>query len=246
MMKKAKSIFTAALFCLLAAAALSVAAQSAGYTKLNVKGRVQLEIPSDWAISDAEQRRRVKEFGEKLVGIPTQHTASLAAQSYPAPSRTMVRVSFIPMEPPLSQAEVRQEVQANKQQVLRDLSGGWREESPTMWAGLAKNGVKEVGRPSFAAELNQRLKASFENGDISLSDMKFEPIGRDGNAVYFSMRMNMIVGETSRPVTGISGITLLNSLPLSINVYEGTGSPQSRGQLQAVQQELLNSLLTEN
>lgn len=97
-----------------------------------------------------------------------------------------------------------------------------------------------------SAELNRRLKASFENSDINLSDMKFEPIGRDGNAVYFFMRMNMIVGETSRPVTGISGITLLNSLPLSINVYEGTGSPQSRGQLQAVQQELLNSLLTEN
>ena len=97
-----------------------------------------------------------------------------------------------------------------------------------------------------AAELNRRLKTSFENSDISLSDMKVEPIGRDGNAVYFSMRMQMRVGEISRPVSGISGITLLNSLPLSINVYEGTGSPQSRGQLQAVQQELLNSLLTEN
>ena len=76
--------------------------------------------------------------------------------------------------------------------------------------------------------------------------MKFEPIGRDGNAVYFSMRMNMSIGETSRPISGISGITLLNSLPLSINVYEGTGSQQSRGRLQTVQQELLNSLLTEN
>ena len=97
-----------------------------------------------------------------------------------------------------------------------------------------------------AAELNRRLRASFENSDINLSDMKFEPIGRDGNAVYFSMRMNMSVGETSRPISGISGITLLNSLPLSINVYEGTGSPQSRGQLHAVLQELLNSLLTEN
>lgn len=77
--------------------------------------------------------------------------------------------------------------------------------------------------------------------------MKFEPIGRDGNAVYFSMRMSMTVG-ISRPVSGISGITRsLNSLPLSISVYEGTGSPQSRDQLQAVQQELLNSfLLTEN
>jgi hypothetical protein len=97
-----------------------------------------------------------------------------------------------------------------------------------------------------AAELNQRLKASFENSDINLSDLKVEPIGRDGNAVYFSMRMNMSVGETSRPISGISGITLLNSLPLSVNVYEGTGSPQSRGRLQALQQELLNSLLTEN
>ena len=97
-----------------------------------------------------------------------------------------------------------------------------------------------------AAELNQRLKASFDSSDISLSDMKVEPIGRDGNAVYFSMRMNMSVGETSRPISGISGITLLNSLPLSVNVYEGTGSPRSRSRLQAVQQELLNSLLTEN
>ena len=97
-----------------------------------------------------------------------------------------------------------------------------------------------------SAELNRRLKASFENSDVALTDMKFDPIGRDGNAVYFSMRMNMSVGESSRPVSGISAITLLNSLPLSINVYEGTGSPQSRGQLQAIQQELLNSLLTEN
>jgi hypothetical protein len=151
-MKTARTTFFALCFCLLAAVALPVVAQTAGYTKLNVKGRVQLEIPSNWAISDAEQRKRVKELGEKLVGIPTQHTASLAAQSYPAPSRTMVRVSFIPMEPPLTQTDVRKEVQANKQQVLQDLADVWREESPTMWAGLAKNGVKEVGRPRFAVE----------------------------------------------------------------------------------------------
>jgi len=152
MMKRAKAAFIALCLCLLASAALPVAAQTAGYTQLNVKGRVQLEIPSDWTISDAEQRKRVKELGENLVGIPTQHTASLAAQSYPAPSRTMVRVSFIPMEPPITQAEVRQELQADKQQVLRDLADTWREEAPTMWAGLAKNGVRELGRASVAIE----------------------------------------------------------------------------------------------
>lgn len=108
------------------------------------------------------------------------------------------------------------------------------------------SGLSKSSPQVNAAELNRRLKASFENDDISVSDMKFEPIGRDGNAVYFSLRMDMIVGESSRPVTGLSGVTLLNSLPLSVNVYEGTGSPQSRGRLQAVQQELLNSLLTEN
>lgn len=152
MMNMQKAIVTALCLWLLAAISLPGAAQTVGYTKLTVKGRVQLEIPSDWTINDAEQRKRIKEQGERLTGVPSIHTASLAAQSYPAPSRTMVRVSFIPMEPPLTQADVRQEVSANKQQLLRDLADVWREESPTMWAGLAKNGVKEVGRPSFAVE----------------------------------------------------------------------------------------------
>ena len=111
----------------------------------------------------------------------------------------------------------------------------------TFLSGLSKSSPRV--NPT---ELNRRLKAAFENSDINLTDMNFEPIGRDGNAVYFSMRMNMSVGGSSRPISGVSGITLLNSLPLSINVYEGTGSPKSRAQLQAVQQELLNSLLTEN
>lgn len=149
---KAGKILTTLCFCLLSAVVLPVVAQTAGYTKLNVKGRVQLEVPSDWTISDAEQRRRVKEFSEKLTGIAIDHVASLSVQSYPAPSRVFIRVSFIPMEPPITQADVRQEVQANRQQVLRDLADTWREESPAMWAGLAKSGVKEVGRPRFTVE----------------------------------------------------------------------------------------------
>ncbi len=39
MMNKVRTIFSALCFCLLAAVAMPVAAQSAGYTKLNVKGR---------------------------------------------------------------------------------------------------------------------------------------------------------------------------------------------------------------
>lgn len=128
------------------------AAQTTGYTKLNVKGRVQIEVPDNWTINDAEHRKRVKELGEKLTGIQTQHTASLSVQSYPAPSRMFVRVSFMKVDPPISQAELRQEVQANRQQVLKDLADTWKEESPVMWAGMAKNGIKEVGRASVAVE----------------------------------------------------------------------------------------------
>ncbi|WZB63143.1 hypothetical protein WJ970_09005 [Achromobacter xylosoxidans] len=85
MMNNSRTIFFALCFCLLAAVAMPVAAQSAGYTKLNVKGRVQLEVPGDWTISDAEQRRRVKEFSEKMTGVAIDHVASLSVQSYPAP-----------------------------------------------------------------------------------------------------------------------------------------------------------------
>src|SRR3546814_9050618 len=112
MMNNSRTIFFALCFCLLAAVAMPVAAQSAGYTKLNVKGRVQLEVPGDWTISDAEQRRRVKEFSEKMTGVAIDHVASLSVQSYPAPSRVFVRVSFIPMEPPLRSEEHTSELQS--------------------------------------------------------------------------------------------------------------------------------------
>ena len=97
-----------------------------------------------------------------------------------------------------------------------------------------------------AAEINRRLRGALENPDLSMSDMKVEQLGRDGNAVYFSARMNLSIGDSTRPVTGLSGITLLNSLPLTVNVYEGTGAAKSREQLQPVLQELLQSLFTEN
>lgn len=146
-------LMTLACACLLMSWQLaSTAAQPAGYTNLNVKGRVQLEIPDDWTINDADHRKRVKDFSEKLTGIQAQHTASLSARSFPTPSRMFVRVSFLKIEPPITQADVRKEVQADRQQVIRDLADTWKDDSPVMWAGFAKNGVKAVGLPSFAVE----------------------------------------------------------------------------------------------
>lgn len=116
----------------------------------------------------------------------------------------------------------------------------------------------EMGREAFlvrvakasprldTSDINRRIKAALANTDLSLSRMQVTPLGRDGNAVYLSSRMNLNVGNNSRPVTGLSGITLVNSLPLTINIYEGTGSASSREKLQPALQQLLLSVLTEN
>lgn len=146
---------------------------------------------------------------------------------------------------------------------LKDYRDG-RRDTLDHWLQIQLIGPKgdfkrfEMGREAFlegitkstprvdAAEINRRLRGALENPDLSMSEMKVEPLGRDGNAVYFTARMNLNIGDSTRPVTGLSGITLLNSLPLTVNVYEGTGTAKSRDQLQPVLQELLQSLFTEN
>lgn len=149
---KSKQIFSVIGICFLSLLARDVIAQNAAFTVFNVKGRVQIEIPNDWTISDAEQRKRVQELSGQLTGMEISHTASLSAQSHPKPSRAMVRVSFLPLDPPITQADVLQEVRSNRQQVLADLMETWLNEAPSMWSGLAKSGIREVGRPHVAIE----------------------------------------------------------------------------------------------
>lgn len=127
---------------------------------------------------------------------------------------------------------------------LLGLNGDFKRIEVAREAFLA--GVSKSSPRVNSAEINRRLQASFANSGLSISQTHMEPLGRDGNAVYSSVRMSMSAGDSSRPITGISGITLLNSLPLTINIYEGTGALGSSEQLQPVLQELLNSLLTEN
>ena len=106
------------------------------YTKLNVKNRVQVDVPADWTINDSEHRKRVTEWANELTGQNSGVLASLSVASYPAPSRMFIRVSFIPMDPPLSQAEVRKEIQASRAAVMNDLAQMWAQESPAMWEAL--------------------------------------------------------------------------------------------------------------
>jgi len=116
----------------------------------------------------------------------------------------------------------------------------------------------EVGRQGFldsvskvkpeldAAKINREIQTALENPDMSASNMQVLQLGRDGNATYMSFRMRLKIGDSDRLVTGLGGVTLINSLPLSVIVYEATGQINSRGQLQPTLQQLLMSLLTQN
>jgi hypothetical protein len=122
------------------------------YTKLNVKNRVQLDVPADWTINDSEHRKRVTEWANELTGKNNIHIASLSLASYPAPSRMFIRVSFLPLDPPISQAELRQEIQASRAAVMNDLAQMWTQESPAMWEALGKKGIREVGKAAVNLE----------------------------------------------------------------------------------------------
>lgn len=114
---------------------------------------MQLEIPANWTIGDADHRQRVRDMAEQQTGLRSGHVAALSAQSYPAPSRVFVRVSFIPLSPPITQADLRREVEADANLVLNDLAASWAQEAPAMWQGLAKAGIQEVGRARVALEV---------------------------------------------------------------------------------------------
>lgn len=116
----------------------------------------------------------------------------------------------------------------------------------------------EMGREAFltgvskgsprldTAKINRQIQSALGSPDVSLSNAQVVQLGRDGNAAYMSTRMTLNVGGSNRLITGFGGITLLNSLPLTVMVYEATGQAKSREQLQPILQQLLTSLLMEN
>jgi len=95
-------------------------------------------------------------------------------------------------------------------------------------------------------ELKQRINTQIKDLDLNLSNINVHQIGKDGNTFYMASRSLLTYGEKSKPVTGLGGVTLINSLPLGVWIYESTGSPQSRDQLHIVLQQAFVSLFTQN
>lgn len=95
-------------------------------------------------------------------------------------------------------------------------------------------------------ELKVRMRTAFRELGMNMQSFQHETIGKDGNAVYVAYRMELAAGGLARTVTGLGGITLINAIPLSLNVYSSDDSSGGNDRLQQVHRELLMSFLTEN
>jgi hypothetical protein len=90
----------------------------------------------------------------------------------------------------------------------------------------AVSGV-DISHAMDKVDLNKQFHSRLKT-DINLTKPDFANLGRDGMAVYYSMRFNMEAGASSIPVSGVSGLTLVNKLPVSFIVYDSSDDFGSR------------------
>lgn len=108
-------------------------------------------------------------------------------------------------------------------------------------AGLAKTTPKlDMG------ELKSKINSKLNDFDMGVSNVNVHQIGRDGNVFYMSARSTLMYGDKSKVVTGLGGVTLINSLPLGVWIYESSGTSNSRDQLHLLLQQAFTSLISEN
>lgn len=96
------------------------------------------------------------------------------------------------------------------------------------------------------ADLKVRLRAAFRDLAMNMTSFRHDTIGRDGNAVYIAYRVELASTGPARTISGLGGVTLINAIPLSLNVYSTDDSAAGSDQLHQVHRELLMSILTEN
>jgi hypothetical protein len=142
------SITAAFIFSL--ATVSEVIAQESQFRRVSVGSRVTIEVPAHWHVRDLDERRNISAAGEVLtegVGKKNEpnHVSALSVVSRPEPVGAIIRVSFIPIDD-LSQAALKQEIQADRSGVLKEIAGAFREDMDALRKGMEKQGMQILGQ----------------------------------------------------------------------------------------------------
>ena len=108
------------------------------------------------------------------------------------------------------------------------------------------NGISKSSPQIEFNEIIKKSQSQYQKFDVNLSNASLTPIGRDGNAFYVSIQLTLGQDNAKKRVTGLGAMTLVNSVPLNILIYEATGTTNSRDQLAGLLRSSLTSLFTEN
>lgn len=127
-----------------------VIAQESQFRRISVGSRVTIEVPAHWHVRDLDERRNISAAGEVLtegVGKKSEpnHVSALSVVSRPEPVGAIIRVSFIPIDD-LSQAALKQEIQADRSGVLREIAGAVKEDMDALRKGMEKQGMQILGQ----------------------------------------------------------------------------------------------------
>lgn len=96
------------------------------------------------------------------------------------------------------------------------------------------------------AEINERIRTAMSDKTMRMNDVGVEVVGRDGNAAYLTTRSKLKIGDVTRQIRGVAGLTIVNSVPLSVVAYDATNEYKDTNQNQSTMRAVLQSLLTDN
>lgn len=127
-----------------------VIAQESQYRRISVGSRVTIEVPAHWHVRDLDERKNISAAGEVLtegMGKKNEpnHVSALSVVSRPEPVGAIIRVSFIPIDD-LSQAALKEEIQADRSRVLKEIAGAFKEDMDALRKGMEKQGVQILGQ----------------------------------------------------------------------------------------------------
>ncbi len=127
-----------------------VIAQESQFRRINVGGRVSIEVPAHWHVRDINERRNISAAGEVLTegaGRKNEinHVSALSVVSRPEPVGAIIRVSYIPIEE-LTQVSLLHEIQSDRAGVLREIAGAFREDIAAIKKGMEKQGMQILGQ----------------------------------------------------------------------------------------------------
>lgn len=92
-------------------------------------------------------------------------------------------------------------------------------------------------------EIFQRTEKGMKELGVSLQSTEIKKLGHDGSALYYGIKSSAVSDGTVRNSVALGAMTLVNRIPVSVNVYDLSEDPVKRKAMMGNLQVVLKSML---